>query len=164
MTLATQFIDPLFNSLFYMQWVTLWSCLMTRNSKKSYKMFLFFVFVSRLNIYYLILEKMNSFADEAKYDISNISAAQIAEEYEGKRTDAWSIIESMGIVKRIVSVCTFDSSVLYVFCLRPFSEAGPSIACSGSDQSNKFRAPRNHIFIFLDIQSKDTGTTFGVGI
>ncbi|PPQ95640.1 hypothetical protein CVT26_008669 [Gymnopilus dilepis] len=76
MMLVTQFIDPLFNSLFYMQ----------------------------LNIYYLLLEKMNSFADETKYDISNVPGAQIAQDYESKRTDAWSIIENLGIIKRIVSV------------------------------------------------------------
>ncbi|KJA29329.1 hypothetical protein HYPSUDRAFT_154349 [Hypholoma sublateritium FD-334 SS-4] len=76
MMLSTQFIDPLFNSFFYMQ----------------------------LNIYYLLLEKLNSFADDCKYDISNQPGTQIVEEYEGKRTDAWSLIENLGIVKRIVSV------------------------------------------------------------
>ena len=64
----------------------------------------------RLNIYYLLLEKMNSFADETKYDISNVPGAQIAQDYESKRTDAWSIIENLGIIKRIVSVCTFSST------------------------------------------------------
>lgn len=59
----------------------------------------------RLNIYYLILEKMNSFTEEAKYDVSNIPGSQIAEIYEEKRTDAWSVIESLHITKRIVSVC-----------------------------------------------------------
>ena len=59
---------------------------------------------------------MNSFADEAKYDISNIPGAQIAQEYEEKRSDAWSVIESLGIVKRIVSVCKFDDYVLDVIC------------------------------------------------
>lgn len=76
MMLATQFIDPLFNSFFYMQ----------------------------LNIYYLLLEKMNSFADESKFDVSNAPGAQIAADYESKRSDAWSIIENLGIIKRIVSV------------------------------------------------------------
>ncbi|KAF9454932.1 BAR-domain-containing protein [Macrolepiota fuliginosa MF-IS2] len=76
MQLATQFIDPLFNSLFYMQ----------------------------LNIYYLILEKMNSFADASKLDIANMPGSQIAQTYEEKRTDAWHVIENMNIVKRIVSV------------------------------------------------------------
>ncbi|KAF9569792.1 BAR-domain-containing protein [Agrocybe pediades] len=76
MMLTTQFIDPLFNSYFYMQ----------------------------LNIYYLLLEKMNSFADDAKYDIANVPGAQISQDYEAKRTDAWSLIENLGIVKRIVSV------------------------------------------------------------
>ncbi|KAG5649556.1 hypothetical protein H0H81_003102 [Sphagnurus paluster] len=76
MTLSTQFIDPLFDSLFYMQ----------------------------LNIYYLILEKMNAFADESKYDIANATGAQIQQDYENKRTDAWELIESLNIVKRIISV------------------------------------------------------------
>ncbi|KAF9535786.1 hypothetical protein CPB83DRAFT_754324 [Crepidotus variabilis] len=76
MMLATQFIDPLFSSFFYMQ----------------------------LNVYYLLLEKMNSFADENKWDVANTSGAQIAGEYEEKRTDAWQRIEDLGVVKRIVSV------------------------------------------------------------
>jgi len=76
LVLTTQFIDPLFKSFFYMQ----------------------------LNIYYLILEKMNAFAEERKYDISNVPAAQIAQDYEEKRTDAWSDIEGLSIVKRIISV------------------------------------------------------------
>jgi hypothetical protein len=61
---------------------------------------------------------MNSFADEAKYDISNVPAAQIAQEYEEKRTDAWSVIESLSIVKRIISVCKFNDYAPCVFCLR----------------------------------------------
>ncbi|PPQ67408.1 hypothetical protein CVT25_005987 [Psilocybe cyanescens] len=77
MMLSTQFIDPLFDSFFYMQ----------------------------LNIYYLLLEKMNSFADECKFDVSNVPGAQITQEYEDKRTDAWNVIENLGIIKRIVSVC-----------------------------------------------------------
>ena len=61
---------------------------------------------------------MNSFADEAKYDISNVPAAQIAQEYEEKRTDAWSLIENLSIVKRIISVCKFNDYAPYVFYLR----------------------------------------------
>ena len=61
---------------------------------------------------------MNSFADGAKYDISNVPGAQIAQEYEEKRSDAWSVIENLGIVKRIVSVCKFDDYAPYVFNLR----------------------------------------------
>ncbi|KAJ7171814.1 hypothetical protein C8R43DRAFT_979525 [Mycena crocata] len=76
MTLSTQFIDPLFSSFFYMQ----------------------------LNIFYLILEKMNGFADDAKYDISNVPGSHIASDYESKRTDAWSTIEELNITKRIISV------------------------------------------------------------
>ncbi|KAJ7596831.1 hypothetical protein C8J56DRAFT_850516 [Mycena floridula] len=76
MTLATQFIDPLFHSFFYMQ----------------------------LNIFYLILEKMNAFAEDAKFDISSIPGAQIAATYEEQRTDAWNDIENLHITKRIISV------------------------------------------------------------
>jgi amphiphysin len=61
---------------------------------------------------------MNSFADEAKYDISNVPATQIVQEYEEKRTDAWSVIENLSIVKRIVSVCKFNDYVPYTFCSR----------------------------------------------
>jgi hypothetical protein len=86
------------------------------NDKKFYQN----ASVSRLNIFYLILEKTNSFADEAKYDISNVPGAQIAQDYEEKRTDAWSSIENLGIVKRIISVCKFDDYTLYVFCLQGF--------------------------------------------
>jgi amphiphysin len=50
---------------------------------------------------------MNNFADEAKYDIANKSGAEIAQIYEDKRTDAWSVIEGLHIVKRIISVCAF---------------------------------------------------------
>jgi len=64
-----------------------------------------FGYPSRLNIYYLVLEKMNSFADEGKYDITNVPGSQISQDYEAKRTDAWSVIENLGIIKRIVSVC-----------------------------------------------------------
>ncbi|EIM83418.1 BAR-domain-containing protein [Stereum hirsutum FP-91666 SS1] len=73
MVLATRFIDPLFHSFFYMQ----------------------------LNIYYMLLEKLSGFA-EGKYDIT-VSAAQIAEEYEGKRTESWQTIEELNITQRIVS-------------------------------------------------------------
>lgn len=50
---------------------------------------------------------MNSFADEAKYDVTNVPGAQIAQDYEDKRTDAWSLIENLNIIKRIISVCAF---------------------------------------------------------
>ncbi|KAH0590190.1 Protein hob1 [Termitomyces sp. J132] len=75
MQLSTQFIDPLFNSFFYMT----------------------------LNIYYIILEKMNAFAEDSKYDVTNVPGAQIQQDYENKRTDAWELIESLGIVKRMIS-------------------------------------------------------------
>ncbi|TFK76658.1 BAR-domain-containing protein [Pluteus cervinus] len=76
MTMAGQFIDPLFNSFYYMQ----------------------------LNIFYLLLEKMNGFTEEAQVDAANMSGSQIERDYESKRTDAWQRIEDLNIVKRIISV------------------------------------------------------------
>ncbi|KIK47937.1 hypothetical protein CY34DRAFT_798802 [Suillus luteus UH-Slu-Lm8-n1] len=78
MQLATHFIDPLFHSFYYMQ----------------------------LNVYYLFLEKMNSFA-EGRYDVTNAPGAQIEADYEEKRTDAWSQIEDLNITKRIISTSKF---------------------------------------------------------
>ncbi|KII86333.1 hypothetical protein PLICRDRAFT_43928 [Plicaturopsis crispa FD-325 SS-3] len=74
MQLSTQFIDPLFHSFFYMQ----------------------------LNIYYLLLDKLNTYA-EGKYDVTSVPGAQIQADYEEKRTDAWQTIEEMAITKRIIS-------------------------------------------------------------
>ncbi|KIJ68786.1 hypothetical protein HYDPIDRAFT_107035 [Hydnomerulius pinastri MD-312] len=74
MQLSTQFIDPLFHSFYYMQ----------------------------LNIYYLFLEKMHSFA-EGRYDVTNCPGSQIQSDYENNRTDAWSQIEDLNITKRILS-------------------------------------------------------------
>jgi amphiphysin len=71
--------------------------------------------VTRLNVYYLLLEKMHSFADENKWDISNVPGSQIAQEYEEKRTDAWAQIEDLSIVKRIVSVC--GSLIHYILAI-----------------------------------------------
>ncbi|CAA7271419.1 unnamed protein product [Cyclocybe aegerita] len=112
MMLATQFIDPLFNSFFYMQ----------------------------LNIFYLLLEKMQSFADESKYDISNVPGAQIAQEYEEKRTDAWSIIENLGIIKRIVSVSRLVQQTRAQNNQTMLGRAG-SVATTASGSSSLKTAP-----------------------
>ncbi|KAL4069323.1 hypothetical protein J3A83DRAFT_4250523 [Scleroderma citrinum] len=74
MQLATHFIDPLFHSFYYMQ----------------------------LNIYYLFLEKINSFA-ENRYDVTNVPGSQIQSDYENKRTDASREVEDLNITKRIIS-------------------------------------------------------------
>ena len=74
--LVTRFIEPLFQSYYYMQ----------------------------LNIVWVIVEKLNAFA-EGEFEISGMSAAQIAEDYEAKRTDAWQTAESLNIIKKIISVC-----------------------------------------------------------
>lgn len=92
MVLSTQFIDPLYQSFYYMQSVTL--------SSSSFKCSSRFFF-ERLNIFYMILEKISGFS-EGKYDV-HVSAAQITDEYENKRTDAWEVIENLNITKRIVS-------------------------------------------------------------
>lgn len=47
------------------------------------------------------MEKISAFSD-GKYDV-HVPAAQITEEYENKRTDAWEVIENLNITKRIVS-------------------------------------------------------------
>jgi len=76
MAMATQFVDPLFHSFFYMQ----------------------------LNIFYVFLEKINTFAEDGKFDIANTPGEQIAADYEQNRTDAWKKIEDLNIIKRIISV------------------------------------------------------------
>ncbi|OSD05626.1 BAR-domain-containing protein [Trametes coccinea BRFM310] len=70
---ATQFIDPLFHSFYYMQ----------------------------LNIFYLMLEKVHGFA-EGKYDVT-VPAAQIASDFEERRGDALERIEALNITKRLIS-------------------------------------------------------------
>lgn len=62
----------------------------------------------------MLLEKLNNFAD-GKYDVS-IPSNQIAEEYEEKRTDAWSQIEEMNITKRILSTCKFPRRPCLLEC------------------------------------------------
>ncbi|KZV74772.1 BAR-domain-containing protein [Peniophora sp. CONT] len=71
--LATRFIDPLFHSFFYMQ----------------------------LNIFYMLLEKLNTFVD-GKYDVT-VSPAQIVEEYEQKRGDSAEQIEALAITQKFIS-------------------------------------------------------------
>ncbi|EPS93434.1 hypothetical protein FOMPIDRAFT_1026541 [Fomitopsis schrenkii] len=73
LTQCTQFVDPLFHSFFYMQ----------------------------LTIFYMMLEKLNGFA-EGKYDVT-ITGNDIATDYETKRSDAWSKIEEMNITQRFIS-------------------------------------------------------------
>ena len=79
---ATQFIEPLFHSFYYMQ----------------------------LNIFYLILEKMNGFA-ENRFEVS-IPAAQIESDYETRRSDALQRVEALNITRRIISTCTWRNTDL----------------------------------------------------
>jgi amphiphysin len=51
----------------------------------------------------MLLEKMQAFAEERKINVASVPGSQIAEDYEAKRTDAWSQIEDLGITSRIVS-------------------------------------------------------------
>ena len=48
-----------------------------------------------------MLEKLNGFA-EGKYDVS-VPAAQIASDYEARRSDALERIEALNITKRLIS-------------------------------------------------------------
>ena len=61
-----------------------------------------------MNIFYLLLEKLNGFAELAKYDV-NVPHGQIAPDYETKRGDAFARIEELNITKRMVSTCTFTT-------------------------------------------------------
>ncbi|KDN50343.1 hypothetical protein RSAG8_01679, partial [Rhizoctonia solani AG-8 WAC10335] len=73
MVMATQFIDPLFHSFFYMQ----------------------------LNIFYLMLEKLQQFAS-GKYETAG-SAEDIENAYHLRTTDAIERIDGLQITKRVVS-------------------------------------------------------------
>ncbi|KAF8499111.1 BAR-domain-containing protein [Russula emetica] len=73
MMLATRFINPLFHSFFYMQ----------------------------LNIFYMILDKINQFS-EGKYTV-DMPASQITAEFEEKRGDAAAVIEALSITQRFIS-------------------------------------------------------------
>ncbi|CAE6520522.1 unnamed protein product [Rhizoctonia solani] len=73
MVMATQFIDPLFHSFFYMQ----------------------------LNIFYLMLEKLQQFAS-GKYETAG-SAEDIENAYHLRTTDAIERIDGLQITKRVMS-------------------------------------------------------------
>ncbi|KAI0045758.1 BAR-domain-containing protein [Auriscalpium vulgare] len=73
MLLATRFIDPLFHSFFYMQ----------------------------LNIFYMLLEKINQFSD-GKYEVS-VPAAQIGEDFIAKRGESAAVVDALSIVQRFIS-------------------------------------------------------------
>ncbi|KZT58527.1 BAR-domain-containing protein [Calocera cornea HHB12733] len=70
MVMATRFIDPLFHSFYYMQ----------------------------LNIFYLMLEKINGFAS-GKYDVT-LQPADVAVAYEERLGDARDRVEALTITKR----------------------------------------------------------------
>ncbi|KAI5120227.1 hypothetical protein M0805_000041 [Coniferiporia weirii] len=103
--LSTQFIDPLYNSFYYMQ----------------------------LNIFYMLMEKIHGFA-EGKYDVQ-VTSSQIAEDYENKRTDAWEVIENMNITKRIVSTAKMLQSSRQNSAAPSFASGAGSIGRSGTVSS-----------------------------
>lgn len=61
------------------------------------------VFDYRLNIYYMILDKINQFS-ENKYTV-DMPASQIVAEYEDKRGDSAAVIEALSITQRFISTC-----------------------------------------------------------
>ena len=65
-----------------------------------------------MNIFYMMLEKLQSFA-EGKYDVSG-PASQVAADYEYKLTDAREQIEALNVTKRIVSTCCVNSLRVFV--------------------------------------------------
>jgi amphiphysin len=94
MMLTTRFINPLFHSFFYMQYVRLYHFVITAPD---------YVFDYRLNIFYMILDKINQFS-EGKYTL-DVPSSQIAAEYEEKRGDAAAVIEALSITQRFISTC-----------------------------------------------------------
>ena len=107
---ATQFIDPLFHSFYYMQ----------------------------LNIFYLLLEKLNTFA-EGKFDVST-PAAQIAADYEARRSDALERIEALNIAKRFISTCTYRSRPLRLSS--PPNYLSSRISANGAEPAGSLRQRR----------------------
>ncbi|KAI0353165.1 BAR-domain-containing protein [Trametes cingulata] len=112
---ATQFIDPLFHSFYYMQ----------------------------LNIFYLMLEKLNGFA-EGKFEVS-VPAAQIASDYEAQRSDALERIEALNITKRIISTARMVQNQRQGSGLAPPSSIGRSSTMS-STSSAASRSPSSSTF------------------
>ncbi|KAI8983196.1 BAR-domain-containing protein [Trametes punicea] len=102
---ATQFIDPLFHSFYYMQ----------------------------LNIFYMMLEKLHGFAD-GKFDIS-VPAAQIASDFETRRGDALQRIEALNISKRLISTSRMVQAQRASAGLAPPSIGRSSTASSTSSRS-----------------------------
>lgn len=94
MMLTSRFINPLFHSFFYMQYVLLYHFIITVPDD---------VFDYRLNIFYMILDKINQFS-ENKYTV-DMPASQIVAEYEDKRGDSAAVIEALSITQRFISTC-----------------------------------------------------------
>jgi amphiphysin len=94
MMLTTRFINPLFHSFFYMQYVRLYLFITTVLDD---------VFDPRLNIFYMILEKINQFS-EGNY-IVDVPASQTVAEFEEKRGDSAAVIEALSITQRFISTC-----------------------------------------------------------
>jgi amphiphysin len=99
MVMATQFIDPLFHSFYYMQYV---------REPESEGGVLRCIY--RLNIYYLMMEKLQGFVQENKFS-PGASGAEILGDYENERTEAWQQVESLHITKRIASTGTCTCSL-----------------------------------------------------
>lgn len=78
--------------------------------------------LSRLNIYYLFLEKMNSFA-EGRYDVTSVPGSQIQTEYENSRGDGWRQVEDLNITKRIISTCLLSPLQLALLHLLTLTQA-----------------------------------------
>ena len=85
--MATRFIDPLFHSFYYMQCARIF-----RTDEKV-------LADARLNVYYIMLEKVQSFSD-GKYDLSRKDVEEI---YFEQRGDAGEQMEELSITKRLVS-------------------------------------------------------------
>lgn len=95
--LSTSFIEPIFHSFYYMQYVPFPVPLTHRHLADPLSTF------ARLNCFYLMQEKLQSFAD-GKYDLSRTDVENV---YFEQRGDAAEHLEELTITKRMVSTGRF---------------------------------------------------------
>lgn len=118
MVLSTHFIDPLFHSFFYMQ-----SVFRTAHPNSLYSLSR-----CRLNIFYIMVEKLQGFA-EGKYEVP-ATGADIAVLFEERRGNVQERIESFGVTKRVTSTCRPSLAVPRI--ILPFLQPGCSPLAPGT--------------------------------
>jgi len=111
MMYATQFIEPLFHSFYYMQ----------------------------LNVFYLMLEKLNGFA-EGKYDVT-VHGQDLVDDYEAKRGDIREQIEAFGVTHKFVSTSKLLTNARSVSSSSQNSSAGLGRTPSSTSSNARNFAP-----------------------